>query len=92
MVLLGLWKYPKKVQYFECKKDLRNCRFSASLYQFIHLVLKAYDFPKGLIEWQVVQMILEKDHQSLEKAPISIEDEVVISFWDNPEEVTFLSI
>lgn len=87
MVLLRLWNNPKKVQYFECQKDLLSRRFSPSVYSFFYLVLKVYDFPKGLIEWQVIQMMLEKDHKFLETAPVSIEDEVVISFWDNPEEV-----
>ena len=39
---------------------------------------------------QVFRRLLEVDYETIRGTPKAIEDEVVISFWDNPEEAPLL--
>ena len=52
--------------------------------------MKTYDYPKGAVEMEVFKMLLEEDSKKVEHVPMSIEDEVVINFWVNPEEVNHI--
>lgn len=57
------------------------------MYSFFYLVLKSYRFPKGAIECLVLSLVLEEDAKKIDQDSMSIEDEVLINFWENPEEV-----
>ena len=53
------------------------------------LVIRSFDFSLLDLVGEVFRDILENDYKLVNASPKPIEDEVVIKFWYNPEEVRF---
>lgn len=53
------------------------------------LVIRSFDFSLLDLVVEVFRDILENDYKLKNASPKPIEDEVVIKFWYNPEEVRF---
>ena len=57
------------------------------MYLYIDLVVHSYSFSKGILELEVMKIVLEGNMPEIDHSKMSIEDEVLINFWENPEEV-----
>ena len=52
---------------------------------------RAYVFPSVCVVLEVFRILLQMDYEIIKSLPISIEDEVIITFWQQSQESKLLS-